>query len=392
VKLFVLDDTLPYCILHGWQWWPGDLSCDLDIAIDPEHLSALENSFQAQREGRPVQLLQHEASGFYFVLACQEGDTMHLVPVDAATDYRRDGRVFFSAEELLAGRRQWQGVWVSAPEVEFGYLLVKKVLKGVITAQQKPHLQELLQELGDRAGTITQRLFGARLGECVTQWITTENWTTLEGHLPQLQRALLWQALWHDPLNFLRYWLPEGARMWRRWHYPTGLCVAVLGPDGAGKSALIEHLRVDLASAFRRSEVFHLQPDILGQKRDDGPVTAPHAKPPHPLWLSLLKIPYYVLDYGLGYALRIRPRLVKSTLVLFDRYYDDILVDSRRYRYGGPPRLLHWLQRAIPRPDLFLILDAPEEQLLQRKQELPRAELRRQRLRYRQLAAGLDNA
>src|SRR5262249_49094012 len=157
----------------------------------------------------------------------------------------------FTADELLTGRRQWQGLWVSAPEVEFGYLLVKKVLKGAITTQQKPRLQELLQELGAKAEAITQRLFGPRLGERLTPWIATENSTALERHLRRLQRALLWQALWHDPLNLLRYWLPEGARLWRRWRYPTGLCVAVLGPDGAGKSALIEHLRTDLASAFR---------------------------------------------------------------------------------------------------------------------------------------------
>jgi hypothetical protein len=157
---------------------------------------------------------------------------MHLGPVDTVSDYRRDGREFCTAEELLAGRRPWQGVWVSAPEVEFGYLLVQKVLQGVSTAQQQPHLQTLLQELGARAGTITQRLFGAKLGECVTQWIATEHWTTLESHLPQLQRALLWQVLWHDPRSFLRYWLPEGIRTWRR---------------------------------------------------NDGPVTTPYTKPPHPL-------------------------------------------------------------------------------------------------------------
>lgn len=388
----LLDNSLSYCVLHGWQWWPGDLSGDLDIAVEPQHLSALARSFQAQREGRPVQLLQHEASGFYFVLACQEEDDMCLVPVDAATDYRRDGRVFFTAHELLAGRRQWNGLWIAAPAVEFGYLLVKKVLKGAIVPHQKQRLCELVQELGDDAGAMAQRLFGPRLGDCVLQWIVTESWTELERNLPRLQRALLWQRLWCDPLNSVRYWLPEGTRMWRRWRYPTGLCVAVLGPDGAGKSALIEHLRVDLAGAFRRSEVFHLQPDILGQKRDEGPVTEPHARPLHPLWRSLLKIPYYMLDYGLGYALRVRPQLVRSTLVLFDRYYDDILVDARRYRYGGPPGLAHGLQRAIPRPDLFLILDAPEEQLLQRKQELPGAELQRQRLGYRRLAAALGNA
>lgn len=388
----LLDERLPYCVLHGWQWWPGDLSGDLDIAIEPQHLSALESSFRTPSAGQPVQLLQHEVSGFYFVLARQEGENKSLVLVDAATDYRRDGRVFFTAEELLTGRRQWNGLWIAAPTVEFGYLLVKKVLKGAIAPHQKQRLRELAQELDDATWAVTQRFFGRKLGDRVRQWIVTENWTALESHLPQLRRGILWQALWHDPFNAVRYWLPESTRMWRRWRYPSGLCVAVLGPDGAGKSALIKHLQIDLEGAFRRSTVFHLQPDVLGRHQDDGPVPEPHAKPLHPWWLSLLKLPYYALDYVLGYALRVRPQLVRSTLVLFDRYYDDILVDARRYRYGAPRRLLSWLQRAIPRPDLFLILDAPAAQLLQRKQELPGAELRRQRLGYGQLAAALGNA
>ena len=51
-------------------------------------------------------------------------------------------------------------------------------LQGAISAQQK-RLQELRQELGDKAEAITRRLFGARLGERVTQWMMTENWTAL---------------------------------------------------------------------------------------------------------------------------------------------------------------------------------------------------------------------
>ena len=144
---------------------------------------------------------------------------MRLMPVEAATDYRRDGRVFGSADAPLTGQRQWQGLWVSAPEMEFGYLLAKKALQGAITVQQQPRLQALQQELGTKAEAITQRLFGSRLGERVTQWMTTENWAALECHLPRLRRALLWQALRHDPLNLLRYAVPEGARMWRQWRY-----------------------------------------------------------------------------------------------------------------------------------------------------------------------------
>jgi len=121
-------------------------------------------------------------------------------------------------------------------------------------------------------------------------------------------------------------------------------------------------------------------------------VTDPHGKAPHPWWLSLLKIPYYLLDYGLGYYLMMRPRLVRSTLILFDRYYDDLLVDPRRYRYSGPHRLARLARYFVPRPDLIFVIDVSEEELLARKQEVSHKELGRQREAYRKLAAELPNA
>ncbi len=192
-------------------------------------------------------------------------------------------------------------------------------------------------------------------------------------------------------------WPGERFRMagwtcvWRRWRYPTGLFLAVLAPDGAGKSTLIQHLRENLAGAFRRTEVFHLRPGVMGPKGTNGPVTDPHGKPLRSWWLSLLKIPYYLVDYGLGYLFKVRPRLVRSTLVLFDRYYDDLLVDPLRYRYGGPMGLARLARIFIPRPDLVLILDVGEEPLLARKQELSPEEVKRQREAYRQLATELPN-
>ena len=166
---------------------------------------------------------------------------MCLMPVEAATEDRRDGQVSCSTPELLTGQWQWQGLWVSAPEAEFGYLLVKAAWQGAITVQQKLRLRALQRELGAKAEAITQRLFGARFSERVTQWLTTENWTALECHLPRLQRALLWQALKYDPLNLLRYWIPEGARRWRQWRYPQHYRTGHNSPPqqpGQGRSRL----------------------------------------------------------------------------------------------------------------------------------------------------------
>lgn len=381
-----------YCVLHDWQSLPKRVPSDLDIIIAPPDLPALENTLRNLSSVRVVQMLQHEATCFYFVLAIRDGSEVCFLPLDVAMDYRRDGRIFFTAEELLEGRCWRNELWVAATHVEFAYLLVKKVLKGAMPDHQKRRLGKLLQELGDEADSIVSRLLGQELGDAVTSWIGTGNWNAFEANLRRLKRALLWQVVRRDPLNPLRYWIPEVGRIWQRWRYPTGLFVAVLGPDGAGKSTLIQHLSEKLARAFRRTEVFHLRPGVLGQRRANGPVTDPHGKPSHPLWLSPLKVPYYLMDYGLGYLLKVRLKLVRSTLVLFDRYYDDLLVDPRRYRYSGAQWLVHFARRFVPRPDLFLILDVPEEQLLTRKLEVSLEELGRQKEAYRRLAMEIPNA
>jgi thymidylate kinase len=106
----------------------------------------------------------------------------------------------------------------------------------------------------------------------------------------------------------------------------------------------------------------------------------------------LAKLAFWWVDYGLlGYATDIYPSLARSTLVLFDRYYHDLIVDAKRYRYGGPMWAVQLVSRLIPRPDLVILLDAPPEVLYARKQEFPFAEARRQREAYLDLVKGLSN-
>jgi len=82
--------------------------------------------------------------------------------------------------------------------------------------------------------------------------------------------------------------------------------------------------------------------------------------------------------------------LARSTLIIFDRYFHDVLVDPQRYRYGGPMWLARFLVFCVPAPDLILVLDAREEVILSRKCEVPSTEVRRQRESYRRLARCCD--
>jgi serine acetyltransferase/thymidylate kinase len=170
------------------------------------------------------------------------------------------------------------------------------------------------------------------------------------------------------------------------------MTVAVIGPDGSGKSSVIELVLAGLAPAFRGTRYLHLRPRVVGGRAAGRPATAPHALPPRGRVASVAKLVHMLLDYVAGYALRVWPLTRRSTLVVFDRYYRDLLVDPRRYRYGGPMSLARWAAKCVPGPDLWVLLDAPGDVLQARKSEVSAEESARQRQSYLELAAHLWNA
>src|SRR5690606_25179337 len=106
----------------------------------------------------------------------------------------------------------------------------------------------------------------------------------------------------------------EFYRKVRRVLHPTGLFVVFLGPDGSGKSSVIDALVPRLSLAFiSRSARWHLRPDLDRRKAaEQGKVHPdPHGKPPRNAIASVLKLFYYLLDYVLGYVLKVRPQLVR---------------------------------------------------------------------------------
>jgi thymidylate kinase len=100
------------------------------------------------------------------------------------------------------------------------------------------------------------------------------------------------------------------------------------------------------------------------------------------------KLGWIGLNWWIGWWRGLRGAAATGVL-LFDRYYGDLLVDPLRYRYGGPAWIAAWWSRLLPRPDRVLYLDAREDVLLERKREVSREALTRSRIRYRELVEGL---
>jgi thymidylate kinase len=209
--------------------------------------------------------------------------------------------------------------------------------------------------------------------------------------LPRIRATLHAQAARIPWRTRMRQALDEMRRKFHRMRQPTGLHIVFLGPDGSGKSSVIEACMREMAQAFRRIEYRHLKP---GPQRGHSakPVTDPHAQSRRGLLSSTAKILHFWTTYLVGCLLWLYPRYLRSTLLVFDRYYHDLLADPARYRYGGSLRFARLLGRLLPQPDLVFILDAPAEVLQSRKQEVSFDESVRQRTAYRSLRSEYSRA
>ena len=171
-----------------------------------------------------------------------------------------------------------------------------------------------------------------------------------------------------------------------RWRKPSGLLIACLGPDGSGRINVIEELNAHVLAPFERAHTMDLRPHMMRPV----PVN-PDLRTPRGWFGTMAKLMMFVADYWLGYWLQIRPKLVAATLVVSNRYYDDILVDPRRYRIDRPHAFARWLLPWIPRPELWLVFDLPGSVLQTRTREVAAEEAARLRGEYRRVLRRKEN-
>ena len=158
-----------------------------------------------------------------------------------------------------------------------------------------------------------------------------------------------------------------------------GITVALLGPDGAGKSSLAARLGDGAPMRTRRIYLGLYG----GSRRGQGPVHVLGRRVPYGTAIRLLPAMWGGWSRGWVHARR-------GHLVLFDRHpFDARLADASR----GKARVRRVvLGHLLPAPDATVVLDAPASLLVARKAEHPVEQIEQQRQRYLQLAARLPRA
>lgn len=302
---------------------------------------------------------------------------------------------FVSGTSSLHDVRVFNGMPVS-PWASFAKNFLIQLLAG-----NKPKIAAKLQDARSwltHSPEISRKLasfFGPSLAAELQQAVQDQDLAILWNLAPALRKACLARSLrpgrWPSfPAAALR-WLRQ---CWRRYFggRPLVPILAVVGPDGAGKSSILAAVAEKLPERFPFWGVAHRhwRPELLpnigaiaGKPQPErGQAVVPRRTRGR---FYFMRLAYYASDFLLGYFFKDRRVRSGLTPVLYDRCFWDMYVDPLRFGLGGTRGMLT-LGRILPGPDLIVCLEVDPQTARDRKGELNDAEVTRQNSAWRDLA------
>lgn len=397
---FLGEERIECCVLGDARDHPGAATGRIDLVVANAALARMGATLKAFGARNELELMYYQRArervDVYGLSWFNAEQRPEFVTVCVRADYLRCGRVLFTAEDLLRDRLpasdvsgHGRGYYLAAPAKEFICHLLRCIDRREIDERDSSHLNEQWQQDPEGAAMQVDRYWNsAREGGIILRAAAAGNWEPVRSAAQALRAALRLRNV-VPPMA----WAREQIGRMQNWLHPVGLLIACLGPDGSGKSSVIQALRERPPMPFRHVHAMELRPRLMrpGPSRAEQGVEGPYARKPRGRLATLAKLLMFVADYWLGYWLRIRPKLVRCALVISNRYFDDVLVDPRRYRMKRPRAFTRLLMRWIPRPQLWLVFDIPSDVLRKRRTEVGADEAMRQRGEYRRVLRGRDN-
>lgn len=386
--------SVRFCVLRNYEGLPeSNVGSDVDLLIEPADVGKAVDALRSV----PGIMITDVSDRPYVTSTFVHGVDEGCLQVDFFTALAWRGIDYLRVGSVLDRVKQHPNCnWIPVPDpIDEGIVsfFTSYAIGGFV---KERYGAAYLPAFGNHPDVVAKRVTANVDVDILRQLmrlVTNDEIEATERLVGQFRRSLLLRALARRPLTVLaglaRHFAAEIRIHFSQRNVHT---VAVFGPDGAGKSSVIAALERRLPHCSKNVETRHLRPPLPGRWRvdaDTGPVVDPHGRPPKSAVASAAQMAMWLAAYWLDRFLR---RKVNATLLIYDRYMHDVLVDPKRYRYGGPAWFARLMSGLTPRLDLVFVLDAPASILQQRKQEVPIEETERQRDAYRRLASTFAEA
>jgi thymidylate kinase len=387
IKLESLN--VKYCILGGYEGLPGKYdSSDMDIVVSKDNILAVSDVLTSifHDHGSAYYTLNRYKGRltYYFYFLADNGVIEESLKIDLFENFEFRARVFLTAREIINCSVRHNHLNIPSA-LHIGFMAaIKGVLKGGGAWKKYiSRIQKGIFENREGMEHLLSRVFFRKTVDILVSRLNKGDIEEVEAIRKRMIHETYIKSFLRNPIRFPWNML---SYMWmtiRKTFNPPKYTIALLGPDGVGKSTLIRHMENHLMGIMKTEtnemKTFHIRPgvfptitELLNRKKQSSGKTSVlrDAWQSPSSVISFIRILCFWVDYMLGYIIKILPELVKYRVVVLDRYFFDILIDPLRYKIRLPNRFMKILFMSIPRPRIIIVLDAPPDVIFRRKREL----------------------
>ena len=403
------SENIRYFVLRNYKELPeANTSKDVDIIVEPGSLKRSKQNL--------LEVYKEQGMNYYYEVQFGHVHCIHGmstennigIHIDLIEGYFAKGYEVYSFKELYKHVIEYKGFYVLDDFMNGIMLLVYKQFgyrKPILKEKYRKEIKETYDKYPKEFEEELTRITSKKLAPTIIELIKENNFDGVLGLNKKFTRSLRRFVSRKKPIKtigasfkffFQKFWRVVLAyRKYKR-------VIAIVAPDGAGKTTFINELKNKLDNYYvadesdQRFHLYHFRPEIfsnlgevgekMGMMEQDKDFTTPHRSDAANPVSSFFRISYYTLDYIIGWQKCIRKDVHYDKYSIFDRYSYDFIVDPVRTKLNLPRWMRRFFVRLTPQPTIVFVLCAKPETIYARKQELGLEEISRQMKEYTELA------